>query len=410
MKSEKATSTLRFTIRLTLAAVAIISLAAPAVAQISDDVVRIGVVTDMTGLLSDTDGPGGVEAVRMAIADFGGTINGKKIELVSGDHQNKADIAATLVRRWFDRDQVDMVIVGTNSSAALAVSDLAGNKKRPVFVIAAGTSRLTNEACSPYTVHYAYDTFSQATVMGAEVVKAGGDSWYFLTADYAFGKSLEADVTKVVTSLGGKVQGTSRFPLSTSDFSSFLLQAQGSKAKILALATSGDDTKNAIRAANEFGVTPKMTLAGLSLFIHDVNALTPELTRGMYITESWYWDQDDASREWAHRYYQTMKKMPSSLQAANYSSALQYLKAVEAVGTDDADKVMDQLHQTKLNDMYVKDGWVRADGRMMKAQHLYQVKTPAESKKPWDYYKLVRTVPAEEAFTPKAASTCKLWK
>lgn len=379
-------------------------------AQMSGDVVKIGFVTDMTGLLSDTDGPGGVEAARMAIADFGGMVNGKKIELLSADHQNKADIAATIAREWFDRQGLDMLIGGTNSSAALAMSKIAADKKKPLFVIAAGSSRMTNEDCSPFTVHYAYDTVSTAKVMGTEIVKVGGDSWYFLTADYAFGKSLEADSSKVVTALGAKLLGSSRFPLSTSDFSSFLVQAQASKAKILALATSGDDTKNAIKAANEFGVTKQMTLAGLTLFIHDIHALTLAQTKGMYLTESWYWDQSEESRKWARRYFEKMKKMPSSLQAANYSATLQYLNAVKAVNSDDAEKVLPHMRTMKLNDMYAKGGYIREDGRMVHAQYLYQVKTPEDSKNPWDYYKLVKTVPGEEAFTSKAESSCKLWK
>ena len=395
---------------LSLAAALVAALAVPTHAQMSSSVVRIGFITDMTGLLSDTDGPGGVEAARMAIADFGGIVNGKKIELMSGDHQNKADIAATMAREWFDRQGLNMLIAGTNSSAALAISKIAAEKKKPLFVIAAGASRITNEDCSPFTVHYAYDTVSTATVMGTEIVKVGGNNWYFLTADYAFGKSLEADTSKVVTQLGGKILGSSRFPLSTSDFSSFLIQAQASKAKILALATSGDDTKNSIRAANEFGVNKQMVLAGLTMFIHDVHGLTLAQTKDMYLTESWYWDQDDASRKWARRYFEKMKKMPSSLQAANYSATLQYLNAVKATGTDDSEKVLAHMRKQKLNDMYAKNGYIRDDGRMMQPQYLYQVKTPAESKSAWDYYKLLRTVPAEEAFTKRADSTCKLWK
>ena len=395
---------------LSLAAAFVVSLAVPTHAQMSSSVVRIGFITDMTGLLSDTDGPGGVEAARMAIADFGGVVNGKKIELMSGDHQNKADIAATMAREWFDRQDLNMLIAGTNSSAALAISKIATEKKKPLFVIAAGASRITNEDCSPFTVHYAYDTVSTATVMGTEIVKVGGNNWYFLTADYAFGKSLEADTSKVVTQLGGKILGSSRFPLSTSDFSSFLIQAQVSKAKILALATSGDDTKNSIRAANEFGVNKQMVLAGLTMFIHDVHGLTLAQTKNMYLTESWYWDQDDASRKWARRYFEKMKKMPSSLQAANYSATLQYLNAVKATGTDDSEKVLTHMRKQKLNDMYAKNGYIRDDGRMMQPQYLYQVKTPAESKSAWDYYKLLRTVPAEEAFTKRAESSCKLWK
>ena len=393
-----------------LAAATALGLAAPAAAQISGDVVKIGFITDMTGLLSDTDGPGGVEAMRMAVADFGGTVNGKKIEVLSADHQNKADIAASIAREWVDRQGVDMLIAGTNSSAALAVSKIATDKKKPMFVIAAGSARMTNEDCSPYTIHYAYDTVSTSRVMGSEIVKLGGKSWYFLTADYAFGKSLEADASKVVTQLGGTVVGSSRFPLSASDFSSFLLQAQASKAKILALATSGDDTKNSIKAANEFGVTRQMNIAGLTMFIHDIHGLTLPVTKGMYVTESWYWDQSEESRKWARRYFEKMKKMPSSLQAANYSATLQYLNAVKAVDSDDAAKVVAHLKKAKLNDMYVKGGWVREDGRMMKEQYLYQIKALEESRYAWDYYKPVKTVPAEQAFTTKAESTCPIWK
>jgi branched-chain amino acid transport system substrate-binding protein len=392
------------------AAALALGLGGAASAQISGDVVKIGFITDMTGVLSDTDGPGGVEAMRMAVADFGAMVAGKRIEVLSADHQNKADIAASTAREWIDRQGVDMLIAGTNSSAALAISKIASDKKRPMFVIAAGSARLTNEECAPFTIHYAYDTVSTSRVMGSEIVKLGGKSWYFLTADYAFGKSLEADATNVVTQLGGTVVGASRFPLGASDFSSFLLQAQASRAKILALATSGDDTKNSVKAANEFGVSRQMNLAGLTMFIHDVHALTVPVTKGMYVTESWYWDQDEASRKWARRYFEKMKKMPSSLQAANYSATLQYLNAVKATGTDDATRVMAWLKSAKLNDMYVKGGWVRADGRMMKEQHLYQVKPLEESKYAWDYYKPVRTVPAEQAFTTKAESACPLWK
>ena len=393
-----------------VAAAVALGCATGASAQISGDVVRIGFITDMTGLLSDTDGPGGVEAMRMAVADFGGTVNGKKIEVLSADHQNKADIAASTAREWIDRQGVDMLIAGTNSSAALAVSKIATDKKKPLFVIAAGSARLTNEDCSPYLIHYAYDTVSTSKVMGSEIVKLGGKSWYFLTADYAFGKSLEADATKVVTQLGGTVVGSSRFPLSASDFSSFLLQAQASKAKILALATSGDDTKNSIKAANEFGVTKQMNIAGLTMFIHDIHGLGLPVTKGMYVTESWYWDQNEESRKWARRYFEKMKKMPSSLQAANYSATLQYLHAVKAVNSDDATKVLAHLKKAKLNDMYVKGGSVRGDGRMMKEQYLYQIKALEESRYPWDYYKLVKTVPAEQAFTTNAESACPLWK
>ena len=384
--------------------------ALPAQAQISGDVVKIGFITDMSGLLSDTDGQGGLEAIRMAIADFGGSVNGKKIELIFADHQNKADIAASKAREWFDREGLDMLIGGTNSSAALAMASIANDKKKPIFIIAAGSARLTNEDCTPYTVHYAYDTVSAAKVMGAEIVKLGGNTWYFLTADYAFGKSLEADTSKVVKELGGKLLGTARFPLATPDFSSFLLQAQASKAKILGLATSGEDTANSIKAANEFGLTKTMKLAGLLMYINDIHALTLQQAQGLYLTESWYWDQNDESRKWARRYFDKVKKMPSSLQAGDYSATLQYLNAVKAVNSDDPAKVLPYMKQMKINDMFAKNGVIRPDGRMVHDIFLFQVKTPQESKAPWDYYKLMKTVPGDQAFTTKAESACKLWK
>ena len=386
------------------------ALLTPAQAQISGDVVKIGFITDMSGLLSDTDGQGGVEAIRMAIADFGGSVNGKKIELMFADHQNKADIAASKAREWFDREGLDMLIGGTNSSAALAMSSIANDKKKPIFVVAAGSARLTNEDCTPYTVHYAYDTVSAAKVMGAEIVKLGGNTWYFLTADYAFGKSLEADTSKVVKELGGKLLGTARFPLATPDFSSFLLQAQASKAKILGLATSGEDTANSIKAANEFGLTKNMKLAGLLMYINDIHALTLQQAQGLYLTESWYWDQNDDSRKWARRYFDKVKKMPSSLQAGDYSATLQYLNAVKAVNSDDPAKVLPYMKQMKINDMFARNGVIRPDGRMVHDIFLFQVKTPQESKAPWDYYKLMKTVPGDQAFTTKAESACKLWK
>jgi branched-chain amino acid transport system substrate-binding protein len=383
---------------------------ANASAQISGDVVKIGFITDISGLYSDIDGQGGVEAIKMAIADFGGTVNGKKIELVTADHQNKADIAASKAREWFDRDGVDVLIGGTNSGTGLAMAKVASEKKKPFISIGAGTARLTNEECSPYTVHYAYDTVALAKGTGGAVVKQGGKTWYFLTADYAFGQSLESDTTAVVKASGGQVLGSVKHPLSASDFSSFLLQAQASKAQILGLANAGGDTINAIKAANEFGVTKTMKLAGLLMFINDIHSLTPALTQGMYLTDSWYWDQNDDTRAFAKRYFSKMKKMPSSLQAADYSATLHYLNAVKAAGTDETDKAWEKFKSTKVNDMYAKNGTIRGDGSMIHDMYLMQVKTPAESKAPWDYFKIVATIPGEQAFTTKAESKCAAWK
>lgn len=396
---------------LTLAvSAALVGIAGPAAAQVSGDVVKIGFITDLSGLYSDIDGQGGVEAIKMAVADFGGTVLGKKIEVVTADHQNKADIAASKAREWFDRDGVDMLIGGTNSGTGLSMAKVALEKKKAYISIGAGSARLTNEECTPYTIHYAYDTVALAKGTGSAVVKQGGKSWFFLTADYAFGASLESDTAAVVKSSGGTVLGAVKHPLSASDFSSFLLQAQASKAQILGLANAGGDTINAIKAANEFGITKSMKLAGLLMFINDVHSLTLNLTHGMYLTDSWYWDQNEETRKWARRYFEKMKKMPSSLQAADYSATTQYLNAVKAAGTDDSDKVLAKLRSMKINDMYAKNGYIRGDGSMIHDMFLMQVKNQADSKYPWDYYKVVQTIPGEQAFTTKAESKCSLWK
>jgi branched-chain amino acid transport system substrate-binding protein len=378
--------------------------------KLSGDKIVIGFVTDMSSLYSDIDGQGGVEAIRMAIADMQKEFPGKKIELVFADHQNKADIASSKVREWIDQAGADVIIGGTNSSTALASAKVAAEKKRPYFSVGAATSRLTNEDCTPYTVHYAYDTVALANGTGAAVVKSGGKSWYFLTADYAFGHSLEKDTGDVVKAAGGTVVGAVRHPLSASDFSSFLLQAQNSKAQILGLANAGGDTINSIKAANEFGVTKTMKLAGLLMFINDIHSLGLQTTQGMYLTDGWYWNQSPESREWGRRFFEKMKRMPSMLQAGDYSAVTTYLKAVKAAGTDDADAVMAQLKKAKISDMFTKNGVIRADGRMVHDMYLMQVKSPAESKEPWDYFKLVQTIPGDEAYTKLANSKCPLVK
>lgn len=395
-----------------LACAAAVSLlgASAAHAQISDDVIRIGFITDLSGVYSGPDGPGGAEAIKMAIEEMGGEINGKKIELLTADHQNKADIASAKAREWFDQRGLDMLIGGTNSSTALAMSKVAADKKKPIIVVGAGAPALTNEQCTPYTLNYAYDTVALARGTGAAVVKAGGKSWYFLTADYAFGHALQADTTTVVEAGGGKVVGSVKHPLSANDFSSFLLQAQASKAEILALANAGADATNAIKAANEFGVTKTMKLAGMIMFINDIHAMGLPATQGMYLTDSWYWNASDASRAWSQKFFERRNAMPSSLQAADYSVALQYLRAVKALGTDDADRVLAYLRENKLNDMYIKDGVVRPDGRVVHDMYLLQVKTPDESKQAWDYFKVLQTIDGNEAFTKQAETRCALWK
>ena len=379
-------------------------------AQFSGDVIKIGMITDMSGVYTDVDGAGGAEAVKMAIADAGGSINGKKIEFVSADHQNKADIAASKAREWFDQQGVDMLIGGTNSSASLAMAKVAAEKKKIFIAIGAGSARLTNEECTPYTVHYAYDTIALARGTGGAIVKQGGKTWYFLTADYAFGQSLEKDTADVVKANGGKVLGSVKHPLGASDFSSFLLQAQSSGAQILGLANAGGDAINSIKAANEFGITKKMKLAGLLVFINDIHSLGLNLTQGMYLTDGWYWDANPETRAWSKRYFEKMKKEPSMLQAADYSAASNYLKAVKALGTDNPDKVMAYLKANKIDDMFTKNGVIRPDGRMVHDMYLMEVKKPSESKYPWDYYKLVTTIPGDQAYATKAESKCALWK
>jgi len=377
---------------------------------ISDDVIRIGFITDMSGVYSDIDGKAGLEAVRMAIEDAGGSINGKKIEVVSADHQNKADVASARVREWFDEQKVDVIIAGTNSSTSLAMAGVAAAKKKPFMAIGAGASDLTNAQCSPYTVHYAYDTVALARGTGSAVVKDGGKSWFFLTADYAFGHALERDTMAVVKAAGGEVKGQVRAPLGASDFSSFLLQAQASKAQILGLANAGGDTINSIKAANEFGVTKTMKMAGLLVFINDVHALGLQATQGMYLTDGWYWDQSDASRAWSKKFEAKVGRKPSMLQAGDYSATAFYLNAIKATGTDDGDAVMKWMKSNKINDFFAQGGYVREDGRMIHDMYLMQVKTPAESKAPWDYYKVVATLPGDEVYTKLSESTCKLVK
>ena len=388
----------------TLVAALAVGLTGAAYAQ-NTGPIKIGMITDMSSLYADIDGPAGAEMVKWAVQDFGGKVLNRPIEVLSADHQNKADVASSKAREWIDKDGLQMLIGGTNSGTALAMSKVTTEKKKPFIVIGAGSARLTNEDCSPYTVHYAYDTVSLAKVAGSALVKAGNKSWYFLTADYAFGYSLEGDASKVVKDNGGTVAGTVRHPLNASDFSSFLLQAQSSKAQILALANAGGDFTNAMKAAKEFGIGKTMKVAGLLVFINDVHSLGLANTEGLQLADSWYWNQDDASRKFAKRFFDKYKRMPSSLQAADYSATMNYLKAVQAAGTTDSDKVMSTLKGMKIDDFYNK-GQIRADGRMIHDMYLFQVKSSKESTTPWDYYKTVAKVPGEQAFTTVAESKC----
>ena len=377
-----------------------------ALANISDDVIRIGFITDMASVYSDIDGPGGIEAARMAIADAGGAINGKKIELIFADHQNKADVAAAKAREWFDQQKIDMLIGGTNSGVNLALAGIAAEKKKVFMAIGAAASDLTGSQCTPYTVHWAYDTVALARGTGSAVVKAGGKSWYFLTADYAFGHALERDTANVVKAAGGEIKGQVRAPLNSSDFSSFLLQAQSSKAQILGLANAGGDTINSIKAANEFGIGKTMKLAGLLIFINDIHSLGLNVTQGMQFTDGWYWDQNDETRAWSAKFEAKVKRKPSMIQAGDYSAVSFYLNAVKATGSDDGDTVMKWMKSNKVNDMFAKNGYVREDGRMIHDMFLMEVKKPSESKGPWDYYNLKGTVKGEDAFQSVAAGKC----
>jgi branched-chain amino acid transport system substrate-binding protein len=381
--------------------------------KVSDGVVRIGVLTDMTGFYSDLAGPGSVLAVKMAVDDFGGKVLGKPIEVISADHQNKADIASNTARKWFDEGGVDAVVDMVNSGTALAVMPLAAEKKRITLLSGPATTAITGEKCTAYNVHYTYNNWSLANGTGREVVASGGKSWFFVTADYVFGKSLEADTAKVVEAAGGKVLGSVRHPQNSSDFSSYLLQAQASGAQVVGMANAGADTINTIKQAKEFGVTPKQTLAGLLVFISDVHSLGLDIAKGMYLTTAFYWDRDNASRAWSKKFQNhpdnKKKAMPTMVQAGLYSSVTHYLKAIQAAGSDDADAVIAKMKATPVDDFFGK-GTIGPDGLFRHDMYLVQVKTPAESKGPWDYYRILKTIPAAQAFPTVEAQACPLVK
>jgi len=386
---------------------------APAMAQekISDGVVKIGVLTDLSGLYSDLAGNGSVIAAQMAIDDFKAAEKPSfKIELVSADHQNKGDISANKAREWFDTQHVDVIADLVTTSTALAVMKIAKDKNKITLVSGAGSTRITNEDCTDTNVHWAYDTFALATGTGKTLVKQGGDTWFFLTADYAFGQSLEADTSKVVTENGGKVLGSVRHPFPGTDFSSFLLKAQSSGAKVIGLANAGTDTTNSIKQAAEFGITPKQTLAGLLMFITDVHSLGLKVAQGMYLTEGFYWDYNDETRAWSKRFFEKHKKMPTMVHAGVYSSVMHYLKAVKAAGTDATATVMAQMKKMPVNDFFAKNGKIRDDGRMVHDMYVMQVKKPAESKYAWDYYNVKQVIPGDQAYQSLAASRCSLVK
>jgi branched-chain amino acid transport system substrate-binding protein len=391
-----------------LAAVAIggLLIAAPVSAQ----GVKIGILNDQSGVYADYGGKYSVEAARMAIEDFGGTVLGQKIEMITADHQNKPDLATSIARRWYDVENVDMITELTTSSVALAVQDLSKDKKKIDIVVGAATSRITGDACTPYGFHWAFDTHALAVGTGGALVKAGGDSWFFLTADYAFGYALEKDTSEIVTASGGKVLGSVRIPLNSSDFSSFLLQAQSSKAKVIGLANAGLDTTNSIKQAAEFGiVNGGQKLAGLLMTLAEVNGLGLQAAQGLVLTEGFYWDRDDKSRAFGERFMARTGRMPSMIHAGTYSATLQYLKAVKAAGTKDSDAVAKKLKELPVDDAFAQ-GKVLENGRMVHDLYLFEVKKPSESKKPWDYYKQLAVVPGDKAFPSAKDSGCPLTK
>ncbi|WP_312795006.1 ABC transporter substrate-binding protein [Tianweitania sp.] len=377
-------------------------------AKISDDVVKIGFIEDMSGVYADITGKGAVTAAEMAVEEFGGKVLGKPIEVLSADHQNKPDIAASIARKWFDEDKLDAVLDVASSSPALAVLEVAKQKEKIITLSSPGSLRITNDVCGPTVVHWAYDSYAIAHSTGQALMGAGFDSWYFVTADYAFGHSLEKDTGDVVTAQGGKVLGSTRLPVGTSDFGSALLTAQSSGAKVVALANAGSDTINSIKQAAQFGLAQSgIKIATLAGFINDVHGLGLQEAQGLTITEASYWDMNDETREWSKRFFERVGAMPNMLQTGTYSSVKHYLKAVEAAGTDDTKIVMAKMRELPIEDIFYK-GTIRPDGRMVHDMYLFEVKTPEESKAPWDYYKLVSKIDGEKAFQPLEKSTCEL--
>tara|TARA_R110002012_G_scaffold16026_9_gene62618 strand:+ start:663 stop:1886 length:1224 start_codon:yes stop_codon:yes gene_type:complete len=378
-------------------------------AEMSNDEVRIGYLADMSGTYRDLAGPGGLTAMEMAVADFGGSVNGAPVVIFSADDRNSADVGANTVRGWIDQNNVDMVGGLVASSVTIAVTNVLKENNGLGIVSGSAASSITNEHCTPNHIHWVYDTYPLANGTAKAVVEQGGDTWFMLTADYAFGHALEADVTSVVKANGGEVVGGVRHPFPTNDFSSYILQAQGSGAKIVGLANAGSDTVNAITTASQFGLTQSgQQLAGLLIFLNDVHALGLEATQNLLLTTGWYWDMDEQSREWAQRYYDEVGRMPTMVQAGIYSSTMHYLKAVEAAGTDDPETVRAQMADMPIDDFFARNGRIREDGRMVHDMYLAQVKTPEESTGEWDLYEILSTIPAEEAYRPLSESQCEL--
>jgi len=387
------------------------ALTSPGMAQVSNDSVKIGVLTDMTGVTSDVTGKGSLVAAQMGVEEFGGSVLGKPVQVIFADHQHKVELGATLARGWYDTESVDVIVDIPNSAIALAVQGLAKERKRLALFSGAGTTALTNEQCSPYGFHWTYDTYGVSRGTASAVVKAGGDSWFILASDYTFGHQLQKDATEVVQANGGKVVGAVRHPLNASDFSSFILQAQSSGAKVVGIANAGGDTVNAMKVAREFGlVQGGQNLAALLMFINDVHSLGLETTQGTYLTTASYWDMNDATRAWSQKFKEKVGAMPSMLQAGVYGSVLHYLKAVKAAGTDDSDKVAAAMRSMPIEDVFTKKAWIREDGRVMRDMYLAKVKAPSQSKYAWDYFEIVREIPADDSAWPLSESKCPLVK
>jgi branched-chain amino acid transport system substrate-binding protein len=389
---------------------ALFGLYASSQAMAAADQVVIGDIDDMSGVYADASGTASIEAINFAIQDFGGTVLGKKITVLSVDHQNKPDIGASKFREWADQSGLTLVLGGSNTGVSIAMSKVAAAKKIPFIAIGAGGSSLTGVDCTPYTVHYAYDTTALGNGTATALVKEGGKTWFFITADYAFGTQLQEAATKVVLANGGKVLGAVRAPLGTTDYSSFMLQAQASGAQVLGLANAGADASNSIKAAEEFGISKTMKPAALLAFLTDIHAVGLPTAQGLTLTTGWYWDLNDETRAWGKRFFAKVNRMPTMDQIGYYSATLQYLKAVKAVGSTDSDKVMAELKKAKISDVFTKDGYIRADGAMVHSMYVMQVKKPSESKYPWDYYKVVRVMKGEEAFGAAPDATCPFIK
>jgi branched-chain amino acid transport system substrate-binding protein len=380
-------------------------------AQQSSLPLKIGVLTDLSSVYSDIGGLGNIEATKMAIEDFGGVMFGKPIELVSADVLNKADVAASFARKWWENEGVDMIIDMPTSATALAVMELSKQYEKIVIITDAASSDITGKSCSPYTAHWTYDTYANAHAVGGAIVKNGGDTWFFITADYVFGHSIERDTSKVIEAAGGKVLGSARHPLNSSDFSSLLVQAQSSKAKIIGLANAGGDAINVIKQGGEFGIVAGgQNFAAIVMFISDVHSLGLKVAQGLIVTEAYYWDLNDDTRAFGKRFLERMKRMPTMNQASTYSATLHYLKAIQATGTRDTKTVMAKMRETPVRDVFTQNGTLREDGRMVHSMYLFQVKKPEESKGPWDYYKLLAEVPADQAFRPLRDGGCSLIK